>query len=151
MLANDSAISSGNSLTHQGCQLILDPFLLHFSLIFSTFCGFAMLDSFDLAESSANIVSIGHHRLPLIAYQLTSLASVGYPIKFWSPTAKLASANIPIFKSSSIVIGCHRSPNIPGLILVQLQPKGNFSGVLSFYLTEVQARRSWKCKGVVGI
>jgi hypothetical protein len=60
--------------------------------------------------------------LPSTDYLLTSLASVGYPINFRSPTAKLASATwchcypIPIFKSSCVVIGYHQSPNVPGLL-----------------------------------
>ncbi len=65
--------------------------------------------------------------VPLTDYRVTSMASVWYPIYCRSPTAKLASVTQwhrqPTEKSESsrIVIGCHRSPNIPGLVSMYLR------------------------------
>jgi hypothetical protein len=70
----------------------------------------------------STINSIGFHRLTIIKHRKTLLALVGYPMHFRSLVGKLASATrcyryqIPNFKLSQIVISCHQSPNVPGLV-----------------------------------
>jgi hypothetical protein len=80
---------------------------------------------------SATIGSICYHRLSIRKHWVPS---VRYPLKFWSPTAKLASppnnigSQLQSEHGIGIVIGFHRSPNIPGLVktieqkLIQITP-----------------------------